>query len=64
MRLQIILQLRPNKNIGNFFSDLPTVFLPVFWFDAEASITDDIASQLNLIGKTFPTFISSYTKIF
>merc|ERR1712241_75883 len=50
MRLQIIIQLKPNKNIGSFFSNLPDVFLPVFWFDAEASVTADIASQLNLIG--------------
>lgn len=55
MRLQIIIQLRPNTNIGTFFNDLPNVFLPVFWFDAEASITEDIASQLNLIGKRFPS---------
>jgi len=31
MRLQIILQLRPNTNIGTFFNDLPNIFLPVFW---------------------------------
>ena len=54
MRLQIIIQLKPNKNIGSFFTDLPDVFLPVFWFDAEASVTEDIAAQLNLIGKIFP----------
>ena len=57
MRLQIIIQLRPNTNIGSFFHDLPNVFLPVLWFDAEASITEDIASQLNLIGKRFPSDI-------
>ena len=52
MRLQIIIQLKPNTNIGTFLHDLPEVFLPVFWFDAEASVTEDIAAQLNMIGNT------------
>ena len=63
MRLQIIIQLKPNRNIGTFLHDLPTVFLPVFWFDAEASITEDIAAQLNLIGKRFPFDIREYSSM-
>ena len=48
MRLQIILQLRPNPNIGGFFAKLPEVFLPVLWFDAEAAIDEEMASQVLL----------------
>ena len=50
MRLQIILQLAPNPNIGSFFTNLRPVLLPVLWFDAKAAITDDIADQLKIIG--------------
>ena len=46
MRLQIILQLRPNPNIGSFFAKLPELFLPVLWFDAEAAIDEEMASQV------------------
>ena len=46
MRLQIIIQLRPNPNIGLFFEKLPEVFLPVLWFDAEAAIDEEMASQV------------------
>ena len=62
MRLQIILQLRPNPGIGGFFGNIPEVFLPggrqftslgdkhgiypVLWFDAEASIDEEMASQV------------------
>jgi len=49
MRLQIILQLRPNPNIGSFFGKIPELFLPVFWFDAEASIEGEMASQVRLL---------------
>ena len=49
MRLQIILQLRPNPYIGLFFAKIPEVFLPVLWFDAEAAIDDEMASQVLLI---------------
>lgn len=49
MRLQIILQLAPNPNIGSFFTNLRPVLLPVLWFDARAAITDDIADQLKLL---------------
>ena len=62
MRLQIIIQLKPNTNIGTL-SELPNVFLPVLWFDAEASITEDIAAQLNLIGKIFPSDIREYKSL-
>ena len=48
MRLQIILQLRPNPNIGSFFAKIPEVFLPVLWFDAEAAIDEEMASQVIL----------------
>ena len=51
MRLQIILQLSPNPNLGTFFANLTPVLLPVLWFDAEASITEDIADQLKIVGK-------------
>ena len=51
MRLQIILQLSPNPNLGSFFTNLTPVLLPVLWFDAEASITDEIADQLKIVGK-------------
>jgi len=50
MRLQIILQLSPNPNLGSFFTNLTPVLLPVLWFDAEASITDEIADQLKIVG--------------
>ena len=53
MRLQISLQLAPNPTIGTFFTNLRPVILPVFWFDAEAAITEDIADQLKLIGGLF-----------
>ena len=46
MRLQIILQLRPNPRIGLFFEKIPEVFLPVLWFDAEAAIDEEMASQV------------------
>ena len=46
MRLQIILQLRPNPRIGLFFEKIPEVFLPVLWFDAEAAINEEMASQV------------------
>merc|ERR1711934_1061743 len=49
MRLQIIIQLRPNPNIGLFFEKLPEVFLPVLWFDAEAAIDEEMASQVNML---------------
>jgi len=49
MRLQIILQLRPNPNIGTFFAKLPEVFLPVLWFDAEAAIDEEMASQVKML---------------
>eukprot|EP00092_Neocalanus_flemingeri_P015544 GFUD01016826.1.p1 GENE.GFUD01016826.1~~GFUD01016826.1.p1 ORF type:complete len:503 (+),score=103.28 GFUD01016826.1:2-1510(+) len=49
MRLQIILQIRSNPNIGAFFSNLPDIFLPVFWFDAEAVVTPELASQVKMI---------------
>ena len=51
MRLQIILQLSPNPNLGTFFENLTPVLLPVLWFDAEAAITEEIADQLNIVGK-------------
>ena len=50
MRLQIMLQLTPNPNIGSFFTNLRPVLLPVLWFDAQAAITDDIADQLKIVG--------------
>lgn len=50
MRLQIMLQLTPNPNIGSFFTNLRPVLLPVLWFDAQASITVEIADQLKLVG--------------
>ena len=59
MRLQIILQLSPNPNIGSYLGNIPDVFLPVLWFDAEAVITDTIADQLKMIGKHFD-FSSSF----
>merc|ERR1719209_164268 len=49
MRLQIILQLRPNPNIGSFFEKIPEVFLPVLWFDAEAAINEEMASQVKML---------------
>jgi len=49
MRLQIILQIRPNPNIGTFFEHLPEVFLPVIWFDAEAVIDEENASQIQML---------------
>jgi len=49
MRLQIILQLRPNPYIGLFFAKIPEVFLPVLWFDAEAAIDEEMASQVSML---------------
>lgn len=49
MRLQVILQVRSNPNIGGFFSNLPELFLPVFWFDAEAVVTPELASEVKMI---------------
>jgi len=49
MRLQIILQLRPNPRIGLFFEKIPEVFLPVLWFDAEAAIDEEMASQVKML---------------
>jgi len=49
MRLQIIVQVRSNPTIGGFFSDLPELFLPVFWFDAEAVVTPDLAGEVIMI---------------
>jgi len=56
MRLQIVLQILPNPNIGSFLTNLSPVFLPVMWFDAEAKITEDIASQLKVVG-LMPTIV-------
>ena len=60
MRLQIILQMSPNPQIGSYFGNLPDVFLPVLWFDAEAVITHDIADQLKMIGIYWLKFSQTY----
>jgi len=49
MRLQVILQIRSNPGIGTFFTNLPELFLPIFWFDAEAVVTPELASQVKMI---------------
>lgn len=49
LRLQIIIQLRPNPNIGTFFEKVPNIFLPVFWFSADTVIDEEMASQLGLL---------------
>ena len=49
MRLQIIIQIRSNPTIGTFLSDLPELFLPVFWFEAEGVVTPDLATKINMI---------------
>jgi len=49
MRLQIIIQIRSNPTIGTFLSNLPELFLPVFWFDAVAAVTPDLASEVQMI---------------
>jgi len=49
MRLQIILQIKSNPGVGSFFTNLPDVFLPVFWFDAEAVVTPELAGQVKMI---------------
>ena len=59
MRLQIIIQLRPNPNIGLFFEKLPEVFLPVLWFDAEAAIDEEMASQVRQRGKRYKDIFHS-----
>jgi hypothetical protein len=32
--------------MGDNFADLPTVFLPVLWFSAEANVTEAMAAQI------------------
>jgi hypothetical protein len=32
--------------MGDSFAKLPTVFLPVLWFSAEANVTQDMAAQI------------------
>jgi len=49
MRLQIIVQIRSNPTIAGFMANLPDVFLPVFWFDAEAVVTSELADQIRII---------------
>ena len=49
MRLQVVIHVRSNSNIGGFMSDLPDIFLPVFWFDAEATVTAELAREVNII---------------
>jgi len=46
MRLQIIMQIRPNENLGGNFARLSDTFLPVIWFDAEASSTPELEDQV------------------
>eukprot|EP00088_Acartia_fossae_P054752 TRINITY_DN6317_c0_g1_i2.p1 TRINITY_DN6317_c0_g1~~TRINITY_DN6317_c0_g1_i2.p1 ORF type:complete len:491 (+),score=72.64 TRINITY_DN6317_c0_g1_i2:88-1560(+) len=46
MRLQIILQLRENPDIGGKFSKLRNTFLPVMWFDASADTTPEMENMI------------------
>jgi len=46
MRLQIIMHIRRNVNMGKNFNQLRDTFLPLMWFDAVASTTPDIESQV------------------
>ena len=42
---------RPNPNIGSFLTRVPEMFLPVFWFEAEAEVTEELADQVRLVGQ-------------
>jgi len=46
MRLQIIMQVRRNENMGKNFNRLQDTFLPVMWFDAEAVTTPELEKQI------------------
>ena len=52
MRMQVSLQVSPNPGLGGFFTHLTPVILPVFWFEAEASITEDMAQKLRVLGES------------
>ena len=49
--MQVSLQVSPNPGLGGFFTHLTPTILPVFWFEAEASITEEIAQKLNVLGE-------------
>ena len=51
MRMQVSLQVSPNPGLGGFFTHLTPTILPVFWFEAEASITEEMAQKLNVLGE-------------
>jgi len=46
MRLQIIMHIRRNVNMGKNFDKLRDTFLPLMWFDADASTTPEIENQV------------------
>jgi len=46
MRLQIAMQMRPNKNLGKSWENIPPTFLPVIWFDAEATTNKEVDGQI------------------
>jgi hypothetical protein len=46
MRLQIMMQIRPNSALGKNWKDLPETFLPVIWFDAQAKTNKEMDSQI------------------
>ena len=56
MRMQVSLQVSPNPGLGGFFTHLTPTILPVFWFEAEASITEEMAQKLNVLGEKAENF--------
>ena len=56
MRMQVSLQVFPNPGLGGFFTHLTPTILPVFWFEAEASITEEMAQKLNVLGEKAENF--------
>lgn len=61
MRMQIMMQLRKNPDVGNNFSALRNTFLPLLWFEAEADTDQEMEDMIWFLVYT-PT-IASYCGI-
>ncbi|XP_037070531.1 protein croquemort-like [Pollicipes pollicipes] len=57
-RFQINMLLKPNSDVTILY-DVPTVYLPMLWFDNAVDTTPDIAAQFVTIVETVPTIMSA-----
>lgn len=52
-RFQINMMIRPIKNIG-LYSEAPTMFFPVLWFEQRVSMGEEMASEIQAVIVTIP----------